>query len=261
MSPIDQQRSHIFVSPHFDDGVLSCGGTIKHLTDCGHSVTVLTTMGGTNDGVFPKSPILQELHQRWKAGDDPLRRRQQEDVLALRSLGANHLHYCLTDCIYRQAEGLAMYATEESLFGEVHALDYAGSCLRAIRNPLLDQGQAIYLPLAVGHHVDHQIVRDWGLDMLNENRDGPEIRFYAEYPYSNADQAIAQALSRIGKPLREFHALLSEPDIQAKVDAIACYRSQISTFWQSLVVMEADVRLSSRHPQAGHYLERYWVTD
>ena len=261
MSPMDHQRTHIFVSPHFDDGVLSCGGTIKHLTDCGHSVTVLTTMGGTNDGVFPKSPILQELHQRWKAGDDPLRRRQQEDVLALRSLGAQYLHYCLTDCIYRQAEGLAMYATEESLFGEVHALDYAGACLRAIRNPLLDQGQAIYLPLAVGHHVDHQIVRDWGLDMLNENRDGQEIRFYAEYPYSNADQAIAQALSGIGKPLREFHVLLSEADIQAKVDAIACYRSQISSFWQSLVVMEADVRLSSRHPQAGHYLERYWVTD
>ena len=254
-----KKGSHIFISPHFDDGILSCGGTLNQLIAGGHAVTVMTMMGGLFEGILPDTPILADLHQRWQAGSSPLRTRQQEDAQALHSIGADCRHIPLTDCVYRLVDGAALYPSEESLFGEVHPRDYAADFLRQIDLPTTDAPTTVYIPLAVGHHVDHQIVRDWGLRLLENKPAGLSIRFYAEYPYLNAERAIDAALSELDIPLAASHVTLREQDIQAKVKAIACYTSQISTFWQSLAAMEADVRQSSTHPDSGEYVERFWM--
>ncbi len=250
--------SHLFVSPHFDDGILSCGGTLNQLVKAGHAVTVMTMMGGLFDGVLPNTPILADLHQRWQAGGNPLLTRQLEDAHALRTIGADCLHIPLTDCVYRLVNDRALYPSEESLFGEVHPDDYAPAFLSRVSIPRADAPTVVYIPLAVGHHVDHQIVRDWGLRLPRNQPDQLSIRFYAEYPYLNAEKAIDDALSALGIALIAENVILSERDIRAKVNAIACYSSQISTFWKSLDAMEADVRQSSTHPQTGDYVERFW---
>lgn len=255
MSQTEKKAAHIFISPHFDDGVLSCGGTLNQLIAAGHTVTVMTMMGGLFAGVPPDTPILADLHQRWQAGSSPLLTRQLEDKRALRVIGASHLHIPLTDCVYRLVDGLALYPSEASLFGDVHPDDYAPAFLSRVAVPSAD---VVYVPLAVGHHVDHQIVRDWGLRLLKHKPDGLSIKFYAEYPYLNAERAIEAALSELEIPLAASHVVLGEPDIRAKVNAIAGYQSQISTFWKSPDVMEADVRQSSTHPQRGAYVERFW---
>ena len=250
---------HVFVSPHFDDGAFSCGGTIHQLTGTGQAVTVMTMMGGLHDGDLPSTPIVADLHRRWKGGADPLRTRQREDEKAMRYLNARHRHISLADCAYRQVNGAPLYPTEESLFGDVHDEDFASGVLRGVSLANPARTLTAYLPLGVGHHVDHQIVRDWGLQSLLEKPDCWSIRFYAEYPYFNSNDAIALALSAIGLPLREQIVILDEANMQAKVKAIAHYESQISTFWNSLEAMEADVRRSSTHPETGHYVERYWT--
>lgn len=255
MSQTEKKAAHIFISPHFDDGVLSCGGTLNQLIAAGHAVTVMTMMGGLFNGVLPDTPILADLHQRWQAGRSPLLTRRLEDMRALRSIGASHLHIPLTDCVYRLVDGLALYPSEESLFGDVHPDDYAPSFLSQVAVPSAD---VVYIPLAVGHHVDHQIVRDWGLRLLKRQPNELSIRFYAEYPYLNADKAIGAALSALEIPLAASRVVLNEQDIRAKVNAIAGYQSQISTFWESLDAMEADVRQSSTHPHSGAYVERFW---
>ena len=255
MSPTEKSGAHLFISPHFDDGILSCGGTLNQLAAAGHAVTVMTMMGGLFDGAPPDTPILADLHQRWQAGEDPLRARQLEDRRALRAIGASFVHVSLTDCVYRLVDGCALYPTEESLFGEAHRRDYAAAFLRQVTLP---EAAAVYIPLAVGHHVDHQIVRDWGLRLLRQKSHSTSIRFYAEYPYLNADRAIEAALSELDVSLAASHVILGERDIRAKVKAIACYSSQISTFWKSLEAMEADVRQASTHPQTGEYVERFW---
>lgn len=253
-----RDQEHLFVSPHFDDGVFSCGGRIHQLTAAGKPVTVLTMMGGLHAGELPKSPILDDLHKRWMAGADPLRARQEEDKRALSRLNAEHLHIDLTDCVYRQVDGALLYQSEESLFGPVHAADYARKALEAVRLPDPGRQLALYLPLAVGHHVDHQIVRDWGIGLLGDKPDHWSLRFYAEYPYFNTERAISLALSRIDMPLREEQIILDEADFAAKVDAIACYNSQISTFWEDVETMALDLRRSSFDARAGQLVERYW---
>lgn len=258
MSPTEKSGPHLFISPHFDDGILSCGGTLNQLAAAGHDVTVMTMMGGLFAGALPATPILADLHQRWQAGEDPLRARQLEDRRALRAVGASHLHVSVVDCVYRVVDDLALYPTEESLFGDVHPKDDAPRRLSQVSIPGSDAPAAVYIPLAVGHHVDHQIVRDWGLRLLRQESHSASIKFYAEYPYLNADRAIEAALSELDLSLAASHVILDERDIRAKVEAIACYASQISTFWKSLEAMEADVRQASTHPQTGAYVERFW---
>ena len=257
VSPTERSGSHIFISPHFDDGILSCGGTLNQLA-AGHAVTVMTMMGGLFAGALPDTPILADLHQRWQAGSNPLLTRRLEDMRALRSIGASHLHIPVADCVYRVVDDMALYPTEESLFGDVHPKDDAPAFLSQVSIPCADAPVTVYIPLAVGHHVDHQIVRDWGLLLLSNKPEQVSIRFYAEYPYLNADKAIDAALTELGISLVADNAILSEQDIRAKVKAIACYKSQISTFWESPEAMEADVRQSSTHPQSGAYVERFW---
>lgn len=250
--------THVFISPHFDDCVLSCGGAIHQLVEAGESVCVMTMMGGLLTGELPDTPILADLHQRWSAGDNPLLTRQKEDANALNALNSNYVHMPLTDCVYRVVDDIALYPSEESLFGDVHPQDYAPDFLTDISLPFKDKAQTVYIPLGVGHHVDHQIVRDWGIYLMNQDYEGVTVKFYAEYPYLNTDNAIQTALSDIKLDLSSNHVILDEADIQAKVSAISHYKSQISTFWESLEAMELDIRQSSTHPASGDYVERFW---
>ncbi len=258
MSTEFPQPAHVFISPHFDDAVLSCGGTLAKLAGGGAPVTVVTAMGASRVSEFPESPIVADLHQRWQAGIDPLRTRRDEDLAALRSLGVGCRHLPLADCVYRQVEGTPLYPTEDSLFDRVHPADYAGEYLN--QTPILDLElqQIVYLPLGVGHHVDHQIVHEWGLRQAAAEHVNLRWRFYAEFPYANSREEIADAARRIGLQFREIRIELDEADVRAKIEAIACYRSQISTFWNDLEQMETEARRSMQDSATGKYLERYW---
>ena len=65
-----------------------------------------------------------------------------------------------------------------------------------------------------------------------------------EYPYFNTERAITLALSKMDRPLREKQIKLDEADLAAKINAIACYGSQISTFWDGVGAMALDLRRS-----------------
>ena len=149
--------------------------------------------------------------------------RQIEDENASNSIGVDFMHVPLPDCVYRLAGDLALYPSEESLFGEIHPSDYAPRLLKGIQIPELDTAARVYLPLGVGRHVDHQIAREWGLTQVRDIPDRSALRFYAEFPYSNADRATETALKEFGLPLEPADATLSENDIRAKINAIACY--------------------------------------
>ena len=253
-----RQQLHVIISPHFDDGVFSCGGTASQLTRAGHAVLVITMMGGLYHGPLPDTPILTDLHRRWGAGVDPLRQRQIEDEKASKALGVDFMHVPLPDCVYRLAGDLALYPSEDSLFGDVHPADPAPRLLKGIQIPELERATMIYLPLGVGHHVDHQIVRDWGMTQTRGAPDESVLRFYVEFPYSKADQSTELALSAMDLPLSPADIRLNDEEMAAKIEAIACYDSQISTFWAGLKEMESDVRRAFADPESGAYVERFW---
>ncbi|NPV68936.1 MAG: hypothetical protein HPY64_17560 [Anaerolineae bacterium] len=256
-------RFHLFLSPHLDDAVLSCGGLIHRLVAAGERVAVHTIMAGRPPRPLPQSPILADLHARWATIGDPIDTRRREDIRALSQLGALARHAAIPDCVYRvtytpAGEPVALYPSEESLWAAIHPVDTAPLLLDA--TPLLyPQTDVLHIPLGAGGHVDHRLVRDWGRRLARANP-GLDVFYYEEYPYSLNQGAVEAALAAFNPPpdLAPILHLLDDDALAAKIAAIACYESQISTFWRDATDMADAVRRDALAIGGGIPAEREW---
>ncbi|NWF69788.1 MAG: PIG-L family deacetylase [Chloroflexi bacterium] len=258
---------HLFLSPHLDDAVLSCGAMIKRLAANGQDVLIMTVTAGDAPELPNATPIVHDLHQRWGLGANPVPGRRREDSAAAQLLGARVLHLPFLDCIYRRdAAGHLMYSTDQAIFGDIDEDDGQANALAQYK---LDIGAApdaeitLYIPLGVGHHVDHQIARAWGLK-LRATHPRWQVRFYEDYPYCRVDGATERALEYFmwNEMRLEMQILwVSEAEVAAKIDAIACYASQISTFWHenNRESLAADVRATMLRAGQQVLAERLWV--
>jgi len=232
---------HVVLSPHSDDAPLSLGGRIHQLTASGQEVLIVTTMCGDPRPPIPDTPLIHELHARWDVGEAASVVRRREDEAAARVLGARIAFLDIPDCIYRvDADGAALYQTGEAIFGPLHGADPARSGVPADLLDRIGQATDIYAPLAVGNHVDHQAVKQWSLSIA-ARLNGVRLWLYEDYPYSESAEAVDAALESTTGALSLLPFQLSAQDMRAKMDAIACYTSQISTFWASLEDMEARI--------------------
>jgi LmbE family N-acetylglucosaminyl deacetylase len=246
--------THVYLSPHLDDAVLSCGGMIHQQARAGERVVVVTVCAG-DPPPGPLSGFTLEHHSRWETPADAAAARRAEDRAALDRLRAEAVHLRTPDCIYRAdpATGRHLYTSREALFGDVPPAEAAlvertageiAGVLRGVQSPRL------YVPLGIGNHVDHQLTR-----RAAELRGGV-FAYFEDYPY--AAQEWGAASPAPGRALTPETVPLSEADLAAKVEAIAAYVSQISTFWNGLAEMEAAVRQFAGQTGGGPPAERIW---
>ena len=180
-------------------------------------------------------------------------------MAALDRLGAEAVHWPYTDCIYRQTpDGSFPYASEAALWGEVHPTEESLATELAARMAALPLklGGTVYAPLTVKHHVDHQITCRAASDTLALAAPGHTLTHYEEFPYAQDPQAVQVALSK-----RQGQAELvplSEQALEAKTAAIACYHSQLSTFWTGETEMATAVRAFAERVGGGNLAEQYW---
>ena len=255
-----QSYDRIYLSPHLDDAVLSCGASVYTQVRSGESVLVVTLFCAS-----PKDPSLtaqaRELRERWGSAVDPVAARRREDVRAMEKLGAEPVHLSFLDCVYRHGGNLAQayYPTQESIFGDVHPCE--GEWHHALAVALLaavcDVGTAIiHAPLSVGHHVDHILVRRMGLLLL---RQGHQVLFYEDYPYAADARTLNRAFAPWAPSCWVRHSLsFGEEAMAAKRDAVACYASQISTFWRDVEEMRRSLRERALAVGGGRYAENHW---
>lgn len=254
---------HLFLSPHPDDAPLSCGGTIYELTQREDAeVAILTIMGGDPMWMLPDTPLVHELHERWSLGQQPSAARRAEDIEAGTVLGARVEHSPIPDCIYRVSKGEPLYPTGESIFTAPHPLDDAYDLLMSVGLPEKGKVTHVYIPMGAGNHVDHQIVRNVGIAMMQRESDlQAEVWFYEDYPYAARDGTIATAQTHlesvVGK-CESYTRTLDEEAVSAKLNAIARYRSQINSFWPDLATMSSEVRTFMNAVGGGAPAERYW---
>ncbi len=255
---------HLFLSPHFDDAVLSCGATIHQLVQAGKPVIVLTVMGGAPSlENLPDSPIVRELHERWASGPEPVDARIREDEIAITGLGAECRRMNIwTDCIYRLSRnGTVLYTSWETVFGEIHPEDTAGTLLPSLVLPPQEPLVCIYAPLGVGHHVDHQIVRNWGLGLYQQTP-WVALKFYEEYPYIEHQRTLELALAFFEERnllLMPETVCVSQAAVEAKLYAIRAYQSQLNSFWQNDDEMRQAVYGTMTTTGNGELAERYWL--
>ena len=210
---------HLFLSPHFDDAVGSCGGTIARLISLGQHVRILTAFGG--DEQEPFSLPARVLHAEWRL-DHPVRQRRLEDAAACRVLGCESSFLEFPDAIYRQnAHGSHLYPTFESLRGPISPEDssLADRLAAAVKSHLGHRDTVVYSPLGIGAHVDHVLTRDCGR-LLRTN---VAVVDYTDF-YYDVRGAGAPACFE-DNPL---NVKLTAGEIAQKIAAFSEYRSQIS---------------------------------
>jgi LmbE family N-acetylglucosaminyl deacetylase len=230
---------HVYLSPHLDDVVLSCGGRIHQLALAGEPVLVVTVFAGSprlSDEAIAeaRSDYIAALHRRWETEADAATVRRAEDLAALGVLGADSHHLPYLDCIYRQHPVTSefLYQSDEDIFAEVHPVEFSLAAeLEKVLTALVGgPGVAtVYAPLTAGHHVDHQFVVAAALGL---QASGHRVAFYEDYPYAEEPSALAAARQWVGGTnWRQESFLLSARDLTAKTNAVLCYRSQLSTFF------------------------------
>lgn len=226
----------IYLSPHFDDVVLSCGGVIYEQVQAGQAVEIWTMCAGAPpNGSLP--PFAAELHARWQTGAEAVSARRAEDIAACRVLGAAWRHWDLPDCIYRRLpDGEPLIRGEDDLW--VDGLDErALPDLLTARTWLADQLPVhcrLVVPLTIGRHIDHHIARAAAESL------GRPLWYYADYPYVVTKRVNVRAW--LGPGWRRQRRLVSPAGLAAWQTSIAQYHSQISTFWADLGQMQTAVQ-------------------
>lgn len=229
----------VYLSPHFDDAALSCGGLIWEQVQAGETAHVWTICAGTAPEEL--SVFAQSLHTRWKTGMEAVDQRRNEDIASCRLMGAQFRHYAIPDCIYRKdPEGKTfLYDSEEAIFGKLHPAEM--NLVESLSENLLQditrlapQPCVLVCPLALGNHVDHQLTR------LAAEATGIPLYYYADYPYVLNEVAFAERLYQSGFVDEIFP--ISEAGVQAWQRAIAAHVSQVSTFWPDPDSMHSAIR-------------------
>lgn len=248
----------MYLSPHFDDVALSCGGLIHRQVQAGTGILVVTVFAGA-PAHTKLSPFAAELHGQWGHLTEPVAARRKEDKKAMRLLGAEYIHLEYPDAIYRFDDTSSLYLCDEYLFGPVHHSDLnlvsqIAETVMEIHSP---RQSTLYAPLAVGNHVDHQVVREAALKLY---RKSCKVIFYEDFPYVEVPGALTRELERIGieRWIEEVQEL-DEENLAAKIEAIASYASQMDKLFGGVEVMAERVRdyALALGLQEG-YGERYW---
>jgi LmbE family N-acetylglucosaminyl deacetylase len=259
---ITKSHRHIFLSPHLDDVVYSCGGTLGVQVSTGLQPLVITVFAGVPSPTIELSPLAAEIHRDMgfrQNAQIALTTRRDEDARALNYLKADYLWLDYLDAIYR---GTPAYYTDKSqlMGGDVHSGDLwidreLAQNLVALHDRLPDV--VWYAPLGVGRHVDHQIVCS-ATDRLIQR--GANVKLYEDFPYVLNEGALEERLNEFGGTLEPALVEMSEM-LHLRQEASEMYASQIQLNFgdkPSMFKAMSDYTHGIRPVQTVH-LERYWT--
>ncbi len=224
----------IYLSPHFDDVALSCGGLLWEQTRSGIAVEIWTVCAG-DPPPGPLSDYAQKMHTDWQTGsaEETVAFRRIEDQNAARRIGAAVRHLTIPDAIYRRSLTGALFYTEDiAVMPNPREAHLAEEVARQISEHLT-QYDTLVCPLAVGGHVDHRITRA-AAELLNR-----PLWYYADIPYllKYPDELAPMIVDMTSKTF-----FVSSKGLNAWQNSIAAHASQISSLFDDAQDMRQRIK-------------------
>ncbi len=271
-----ESQTAIFLSPHFDDIALSCGGMAARLAKAGARCIGLTVFAAPSREGDVLSPFAEGMHRLWESAAEQRMAainevRREEEEGALRLLGLQPVWLKFQDAPYRRgSSGRHLYTSDPELFGKVAPEEHKtlvpqiAAEIQRVAGVAGSRGRVrVFAPLGVGNHVDHQLV------FHAARRLGPRygVLFYEDYPYSGHEGALALRLRALGVspvlPQSPNSRTVPISDvIGLKIAAIARYKSQLGVLFGSNEAMPPAVRAYAQsvagEGNVSHYVERFW---
>jgi LmbE family N-acetylglucosaminyl deacetylase len=259
---ITRDHRHIFLSPHLDDVVYSCGGTLGVQVSTGLRPLVITIFAGVPSSNTELSPFAVEVQRGMdfrQNAQTAMTTRREEDTRALDYLHADYLWLDYLDAIYR---GTPAYYSQNSqlIGGDVHPADLwidkeLAQNLVTLHERLPDA--VWYAPLGVGRHVDHQIVCS-AVDRLIQR--GANVKLYEDFPYVLTKDALENRLQEFGGTMEPALVEMSEM-LHLRLEGSEMYSSQIQLNFPDKASMHQSMEDYSHgiRPVQTVHLERYWT--
>ena len=224
----------IYISPHFDDAVLSCGGLIFDQARQGIQAEIWTILAG-DPPPGPLSEFAHQNHDLWglPGGKQTVAMRKAEDQEAANRVGAELVHFDIPDCIYRRS-GLGQALYPETVITAPHPADRKlPQRMAALLSSELFEDDRLVCPLALGGHVDHVLVRQ-AVESLQRS-----IIYYADVPYVlNNPQHLEPAIILMKDELYP----VSEAGMAGWLEGVAAYRSQVASLYKGEGTLEEAIR-------------------
>ena len=256
---------HIFLSPHYDDIALSCGGTAAVLSAAGRTPEVALIFGDHPDPNQPLTAFAEQLHGQWgMTAEEVIAGRRAEERMSSMSLGTCDRFLPFRDAIYRGER----YLSDDDLFGAVRTdeSDLPNQIIAELHLAEKTTDNArIYAPLAIGSHVDHQHAYRTGQELISR---GWEVWFYEDLPYGLRPEKVEARLAQI-----QDDGLQTGPSVDVtsqwnrKIDAIMAYPSQLGTIFGQYVgigtsraAIDEAMAAYARSAGDGVPAERFWST-
>ena len=227
----------VVVSPHFDDAAMGAG----HLLGSYDDTTVVTVLGG-RPPAYPDPPSDWDALGGFKAGDDVVASRREEDAAAMEVLESS----------YRWLE----FADHQYLAPPDRPTPEEVAPVLAAAIADLDP-TAVFVPMGLGN-PDHVMVHDASLLVRGDEVAGagagarPREWFcYEDHGYKHIPGLLAWRVAKLlrAKPWPTPAIVPHVPDEERKRRAIWCYTSQIPP-------LERDHALSAR--MEGRVPEQFW---
>ena len=223
----------IYISPHLDDAVLSTGGFLYEQAQAGIPAEIWTIVCG-----FPQprelTSLAQVMHFQWGTGtaEETVNLRRAEDDEAARIVGVKPIHFDVPDCIYRRGpDGEPLYS---DIFVQPHEAEtHLPDQIAQIIAPRLQADDQVICQLGIGGHVDHILVRQ-AAERLNR-----PLWYAADVPY--LFKQPGELASQVAG-MKESLYPVTEAGLRAWVEAVLTYKSQLSSIFESLEHIEADIR-------------------
>lgn len=246
-------RSALFVSPHWDDAVMSAGGLLAARADAACEDALLTVFAEVP--VPPFSRFSRGFHTACGLGDDIGERRAAEDRAAAAVLGVRLLQGDVLDAIYRRGpSGGWLYDGEGRTFGPRAADDDVLPRVRevvaaAVRERMPD---LMLAPFGIGDHVDHLLVREAVVSYGRER--GIPVLLWEDQPYA--------LRHRVPGAPGGVEVAIGDEAWGRKIEATAAYASQLRMLFEPGEDWAAEFDRHSRWlGAAGRRAERYWPAD
>lgn len=236
----------LFLSPHLDDVVFSCGGLLAQLGDAGWRTVMATAFTAT---VLPATgfALACQLDKGLDASVDYMALRRDEDRAAAAILGVTDLRWLdLPEAPHRG------YGSASELFGAVQAGDdiwrELSRRIAALRQEV--QPDLVLAPQGLGGHVDHIQTISGVLDATGPGR----VAFYRDTPYAIRNQS---AVSDVRLHALDDAVVDIAAGLDRKIAASCAYASQIGYQFRGPAALDGVLRAFALHEGSGRPAERF----
>lgn len=234
---LDKYQKYIFISPHLDDAILSCGNLIYDLKNNNKKIIIVTIF--TKASKVVSQQAKEFLNQsRYENANKLFEDRKIDDLKVCKFLGVRAVHMGFIDAAWRHYNRKLIYRSNERQYSgriSYKDKDLIKELTRKL-NRMIDNNNKILLlsPLGIGNHIDHLIVNN----IVNKIK--IDKIFWEDFPYNTKGNNFKRRLYLYKKYDLLFK--IDNSNFSKKVNLIKLYKSQFNLLFINGIVPKIKER-------------------